>query len=60
MAEAICKVLLARRLNCSADQLAERGYVVRSAGVAAYDGHPAAAHAVDVVREAGRIAGKSS
>ena len=53
MAEAICKVLLARRLNCSVDELAERGFVVRSAGVAAYDGHPAAAHAVDVVRALG-------
>jgi L-threonylcarbamoyladenylate synthase len=53
MAEAICKVLLARRLNCSADELAERGYVVRSAGVAAYDGHPAAAHAIDIVRSLG-------
>jgi L-threonylcarbamoyladenylate synthase len=53
MAEAICKVLLARRLNCSADQLAERGYVVRSAGVAAYDGHAAAAHAIDIVRSLG-------
>ena len=53
MAEAICKVLLARRLNCSVDELAERGFVVRSAGVAAYDGHPAAGHAVDVVRALG-------
>jgi L-threonylcarbamoyladenylate synthase len=53
MAEAICKVLLARRLNCSVDELVHRGFVVRSSGVAAYDGHPAAAHAVDVVRTLG-------
>ena len=53
MAEAICKVLLARRINCPVEELAERGFVVRSAGVAAYDGHPAAPHAVDVVRTIG-------
>jgi protein-tyrosine phosphatase len=53
MAEAICKVLLARRLNCRVEELAERGFVVRSAGVAASDGHCAAAHAVDVVRAIG-------
>jgi L-threonylcarbamoyladenylate synthase len=53
MAEAIGKALLARRLNCSANDLAERGVVMRSAGVAAYDGHPAAAHAIDVVRSLG-------
>ena len=35
------------------DELAERGYVVRSAGVAASDGHRAAVHAVDVVRTFG-------
>jgi protein-tyrosine phosphatase len=50
MAEAICKVLLARRLNCEVQDLAAQGFVVRSAGVAASDGHCAAAHAVDVVR----------
>jgi L-threonylcarbamoyladenylate synthase len=53
MAEAICKVLLARRLNCRVEELAQRGFVVRSAGVAASDGHCAAAHAVDVVRAIG-------
>ena len=35
------------------DELAGRGFVVRSAGVAASDGHAAAAHAVDVVRALG-------
>ena len=53
MAEAICKILLARRSNCTADELEQRGFVVRSSGVAAYDGHPAAAHAVEVVRALG-------
>jgi protein-tyrosine phosphatase len=53
MAEAICKVLLARRLNCAVEELAERGFVVRSAGIAASDGQCAAAHAIEVVRAMG-------
>ena len=54
MAEAICKVLLARRLELPGAMSSPiAGFVVRSAGVAAYDGHPAAAHAVDVVRALG-------
>jgi len=53
MAEAICKVLLARRLRCPIDQVERRGFVVRSAGVAAAAGDPAASHAVDVVRAMG-------
>ena len=53
MAEAICKLMLARRLNCPAEQLEERGYVVQSAGVAASSGSPAASHAIDVLRAMG-------
>ncbi len=53
MAEAICKLILARRLKCAAEQLEERGYVVRSAGVAAASGSPAATHAIDVLRAMG-------
>ena len=53
MAEAICKVLLAQRLDCPIDELERRGFVVRSAGVAATNGVPAAAHAIDVVRALG-------
>jgi L-threonylcarbamoyladenylate synthase len=53
MAEAICKLLLARRLNCPIDDLERRGFVIRSAGVAATNGAPAAAHAVEVVRAMG-------
>jgi L-threonylcarbamoyladenylate synthase len=53
MAEAICKLLLARRLNCPVDELERRGFVVRSAGVAATNGVPAASHAIDVVRTMG-------
>ncbi|HEX3450157.1 MAG TPA: low molecular weight protein arginine phosphatase, partial [Isosphaeraceae bacterium] len=53
MAEAICKLLLAKRLGCPLDELDRRGFVVRSAGVAATNGVPAAAHAIDVIRALG-------
>jgi protein-tyrosine phosphatase len=53
MAEAICKVLLARRLGCPIDQLERRGFVIRSAGLAASNGDPAASNAVEVVRGLG-------
>jgi protein-tyrosine phosphatase len=53
MAEGICKLLLARRQGCSIEQLEERGYFVLSAGVAAINGAPAAAHAIDVLRSLG-------
>jgi protein arginine phosphatase len=53
MAEAICKVLLARRLGCQVPELEQRGYLIRSAGVAASNGVPAATHAIDVVRSLG-------
>jgi protein-tyrosine phosphatase len=53
MAEAICKVLLARRLGCPVHQLEQRGFVIRSAGVAASNGVPAAPHAIEVIRSLG-------
>ncbi len=53
MAEALCKAILARRLACGVDELEERGYVIRSAGVAASNGSPAAPHAVEIVRRRG-------
>jgi protein-tyrosine phosphatase len=53
MAEALCKLVLARRLGCEIDDLERRGFVVLSAGVAASSGSPAASHAVDVVRSVG-------
>jgi tRNA threonylcarbamoyl adenosine modification protein (Sua5/YciO/YrdC/YwlC family) len=53
MAEAICKVLLSRRLQCPVDALQERGYAVVSAGVAASTGSPAATHAIEVLRSMG-------
>ncbi|HVK15772.1 MAG TPA: hypothetical protein VM533_02425 [Fimbriiglobus sp.] len=53
LAEALCKRLLADRLGCDPAELVARGYVVRSAGVAALPGDPAALPAVEVAREYG-------
>jgi protein-tyrosine phosphatase len=53
MAEAICKMLLARRVGCSPADLEERGYVVRSAGMSAMSGMPAASHAIEVLQTLG-------
>ena len=53
MAEAIGKLLLARRLDCPIGELEDRGYVVLSAGMATVGGAPAATHAIDVVRAMG-------
>ncbi|GAC1475562.1 MAG: Sua5/YciO/YrdC/YwlC family protein [Isosphaeraceae bacterium] len=53
MAEAICKLLLARRKGCRIGELEARGYVVVSAGIAATTGLPAASNAVEVVRSRG-------
>jgi protein arginine phosphatase len=53
MAEAICKLLLAKRLGCPAAELEERGYVVLSAGMAAMNGAAAAANAIEVLRSMG-------
>lgn len=53
MAEALCKKLLAERLRCEQSALEANGYVVLSAGVAAIDGMPAAANAVEVVHALG-------
>lgn len=53
MAEAICKVMLARRIGCPIGDLEKQGYFVLSAGVSASPGAPAAAHAVDVLRSMG-------
>jgi protein-tyrosine phosphatase len=53
MAEALCKARLADRLGCAAEELESRGYVVISAGLGAYEGQPAAANAIEVVRARG-------
>jgi protein-tyrosine phosphatase len=53
MAEALCKALLAKRLGCAIDELPRRGHLILSAGVSAYDGMPAASHAVEIVSTRG-------
>ncbi len=53
MAEALLTRLLADRLGCSPRELARRGFVVQSAGLAAMMGAGAAGAAVEVVREHG-------
>lgn len=53
MAEALFRKHLADRLGCSEDQLAEKGYVVASAGVAASMGAPASPEAVEVLSARG-------
>ncbi len=53
MAEAIARRLLAERVGCDENELAERGYEVSSAGIAAADGMAASPSAVEVMRERG-------
>ncbi len=50
MAEALCKAMLAQRMGCPIDELEDRGFVVLSAGVGAFEGMPAAKNAAEVVR----------
>jgi protein-tyrosine phosphatase len=58
MAEALCKKRLAERLNCPVAELQARGYLVTSAGVAAYPDEPAAAAAVETARAYGMDLGE--
>jgi protein-tyrosine phosphatase len=53
MAEAICTLLLARRLGCAPEEIRNHGFVVCSAGIATSSGLPAAGHAIDVVHALG-------
>ncbi len=53
LAEALCKSQLALAQGCSVAELPERGFLVRSAGLAAAPGLPAAAEAVLVASEQG-------
>jgi L-threonylcarbamoyladenylate synthase len=53
LAAALCKKRLADRLECAAEDLPGRGFVVASAGLAAVRGEPAAADAVAVAHELG-------
>jgi len=51
MAEAICRRLLAEKLDCEADDLEGRGIIVASAGIAAMLGGRASNEAAEVLRE---------
>ena len=53
LAEALCKRALADRLGCDPAGLEARGFVVRSAGVAAYPGDDPSPGAVEAARELG-------
>lgn len=53
MAEAICRKMLADRLNCSPEELGARGIEITSAGVAAEYGHPASPESVALLAEEG-------
>jgi L-threonylcarbamoyladenylate synthase len=53
MAEGLFRKLLAERLNCAMDELAQHGYLVLSAGVSASPGMPAATDALALLRSEG-------
>lgn len=53
MAEGMFRNLLAERLKCSEDDLAERGYIVASAGIAASMGGPPSPESVEIMRAKG-------
>jgi protein-tyrosine phosphatase len=53
LAEGLFKVRLAERLGCTASVLAERGFQILSAGLAAITGAPAADEAVEAARSYG-------
>ncbi|MFP6762236.1 MAG: hypothetical protein VB858_01420, partial [Planctomycetaceae bacterium] len=50
MAEALCRDMLSKRLNIAADELADHGFFVASAGVAAGYGSPASPESVELMR----------
>ena len=53
MAEALCKRMLAEQAACPVTELETRGLVVRSAGIYASPGAPAAREAIHTVKEMG-------
>jgi L-threonylcarbamoyladenylate synthase len=53
MAEALFRKLLATRLECTEDELVDRGYIVASAGLAAAVGAPASPEAVELLADEG-------
>lgn len=53
MAEAIMRQRLAKLKKCRPDELEDRGFVVRSAGLSAAAGCPASGESVEIMRELG-------
>ena len=53
MAEGLFRSLLCQRLECVEEELIRRGYMVSSAGVAAFPGAPASPETLDILREQG-------
>lgn len=53
MGEAIFQSLIAEKLNCSIDELAQRGVQILSAGIAAMPGAAASQESVEVMRKSG-------
>ena len=53
MAEAICRKLFAEKLNCTVDELSDRGVLIMSAGTSAMMGNRATPEAVTVLNEWG-------
>ena len=51
MAERLCEMLLAERLNCTVDQLEDHGFVVMSAGLSAGLDAPASRQAAEAIQE---------
>jgi protein-tyrosine phosphatase len=50
LAEALCKKKLSDRLGCTPQELPQRGFLILSAGVSAFEGDEATACAVEVAR----------
>ncbi len=48
LAEGLCKKLLADRLGVTPEELPDRGYTIRSAGVSAFPGDAASTEGVDI------------
>jgi protein-tyrosine phosphatase len=53
MAEALFRSMMAQRLNCSAEELEDRGFVAASAGIAALPGGRPSPEAVEIMAESG-------
>jgi protein-tyrosine phosphatase len=53
LAEALCKNMLADRIGCAVAELPQHGFIVCSAGLAAFRGDRAAPEAIEAARELG-------